>query len=425
MASVLPPPTPALGPKPTDEARRAEITRMRRRATALLVLAAVVFLVARVFESQYGWLGYVRAAAEASLVGGLADWFAVTALFRHPLGLPIPHTAIVRLQKDRIARILGDFVQNHFLTRDVVGARLRSLQLADRTASWLVQPENATRLARQAAVGAARAVDALPEDTVTQFIRDAAVRGLERAPVAPLLGRVLEAAATDNRHMALVDEAVRLVAAAVENNEELIREKINEESPRWIPGMVSGVVHKRVMQGIENFLTEVANDPVHPVRGRFDVAFRRMIEDLKHSPTMAEKADAVKAQLLEHPVADSAADALWDAIRRTTAKWEAAPEGAPDALVRAVIRVGEQLLANPSLKQEIDDFLVETIAGVVEQNRHEVALLIEDTVTRWDPDLAASRVELAVGRDLQYIRINGTLVGGLAGLLIYTFSRFL
>ena len=420
-----PPAASTLGPRPTDEARRAEIAVMRRRATGLLLLAAAVFVAARWFEAAHPWLGYVRATAEASLVGGLADWFAVTALFRHPLGIPIPHTAIVRLQKDRIARILGDFVQSHFLTREVVSARLRALDLADRAATWLARPEHAERLARQVALGAARAVDAVPADDVTRLLRDAAVQGLAKVPAAPLVARVLELVAADGRHLGLVDEAVKLVAVAVERNEALIREKIREESPRWMPGMVSSAVHDRVMAGIENFLREVAADPGHPVRQKFDLAFREMIERLRTSPETAEKAEAIKAQLLGHPMAEAAADAAWDAVRRTTARWEASPDGAPPAMVRAFTRVGEQLVRHAALKHELNDFLVDTIAGLIEQNRHEVAALIEHTVTRWDPDVAASRVELAVGRDLQYIRINGTLVGGLAGLAIHAFSRVL
>lgn len=423
--AVPAPATPStLGPRPTDDARRAEIAIMRRRATGLLLVAAAVFIAARWYEGAMPWLGYVRATAEASLVGGLADWFAVTALFRHPLGIPIPHTAIVRLQKDRIARILGDFVQSHFLTREVVSARLRALDLADRAATWLARPEHAERLARQVALGAARAVDAIPADDVTRLLRDATVEGLARVPAAPMVARVLELVATDGRHLGLVDEVVRLVATAVERNEAIIREKIREESPRWMPGMVSSAVHDRVMSGIENFLREVGEDADHPVRRQFDLAVREMIDKLRTSPETAEKAEAIKAQLLGHPMADAAADAAWAAVRRTTERWEATPEGAPPAMVRAFTRVGEQLVQNTALKHELNDFLVDTLAGLIEQNRHEVAALIEHTVTRWDPDVAANRVELAVGRDLQYIRINGTLVGGLAGLVIYTCSRF-
>lgn len=397
---------------------------MRRRATGLLVLAAAVFVAARWYEPTLPWLGFVRATAEASLVGGLADWFAVTALFRHPLGIPIPHTAIVRLQKDRIARILGDFVQNHFLTRDVVSARLRALDLADRAATWLAAPAQAERLAQQVARGAARAVDAIPPDAVTSVLRDATVQGLASVPAAPMVAKVLELVAADGRHLTLVDEAVKLVGAAVEANEALIRDKIREESPRWVPGMVSSVVHDRVMHGIERFLRDVAADPEHPVRQKFDVAFRDMIERLRTSPETAAKAETIKAQLLGAPMADAAASAAWGALRTMTDRWEASPDGAPPGMVRAFQRAGERLLENPALKHDLNEFLVETIASLVEQHRGEVAALIEHTVTQWDPDLAATRVELAVGRDLQYIRINGTLVGGLAGLGIYTLSRF-
>ena len=351
-----------LGPRPTDDARRADMARIRRRATGLLVLAGVVFVVARIFEPRWPWLGFVRATAEASLVGGLADWFAVTALFRQPLGLPIPHTAIVKRQKDRIARVLGTFVQNHFLTREVIEKRLRTLGLAHRIGEWLADPANSRRVTAQLTQGVAATVDNLP------------MQGWQSG---------------------LVDEGVKLVARAVESSEDAIsstlREQIKVGMPRWLPGLVHEAVHKRVMAGLERFLREVATDSAHPARARLEVALREALESFRHSAVVAEGE---------------------------------APDDTTAAIARVLESVGTHLVNDAEARVELENRIIETASSLVEEHGAEVATLIEHTVAGWDPELAAERIELAVGRDLQYIRLNGTLVGGLAGLLLYSISRF-
>jgi uncharacterized membrane-anchored protein YjiN (DUF445 family) len=352
-------PPSTLGPKPTDDARRADIARVRRYATSLLVVAAVVYVVAHLLEQRWWWMGFVRATAEASLVGGLADWFAVTALFRQPLGLPIPHTAIVKRQKDRIARILGNFVQNHFLTRDVIAQRLRALGLAQRIGEWLADEENSRRVAGQLTQGVARTV--------------------ERLPAAGWQG-------------GLVDEGVKLVTRAVESSEAAIastvREQIKTAMPRWTPGMVQEAIHKRVMGALERFLHDVSVDPSHPARARLEVALR---------------------------------DAL-DRFRESAQRDEPGEDGTPNAIGRLLTSLGTHLITDEAARRDLEERLTEMAASLVEEHGAEVASLIEHTVAGWDPDLAADRIELAVGRDLQYIRLNGTLVGGLAGLALYSVS---
>lgn len=353
-------PAGTLGPRPTDAQRRADIARIRRRATGLLVVAALVYVVAHLLEVRYWWMGYVRATAEASLVGGLADWFAVTALFRQPLGLPIPHTAIVKRQKDRIARVLGAFVQNHFLTRDVIAQRLRAVGLAARIGGWLADPENSRRVAGQLTQGVATAVDALPPE---------------------------------KWQGGLVDEGVKLVARAVESSEDAIastlREQIKASLPRLTPAIAIDAIHRRVMTALERFLAEVTANPSHPARARLEVALRDALERLRRS---AERPDE-------------------------------ATDGTPGTIARLLTSVGAHLVEDESARMELEGRITEMAAALVEEHGAEVAALIEHTVAGWDPDLAAERIELAVGRDLQYIRLNGTLVGGLAGLLLYSLSR--
>jgi uncharacterized membrane-anchored protein YjiN (DUF445 family) len=418
-------PTGTLLPR-DDAARRAELKVMKRVATGLLLLALIVFVVARWLEPQYPWLGFIRATAEASLVGGLADWFAVTALFRKPLGLPIPHTAIIQTQKDRIGQVLANFVQNHFLSRDVLTTKLRSMQLSERVARWLSDPEHSTSIARHLAVGVAQAVQTLPEADARDLIRESAMARLQALQLAPVLGNLLSAVATDDRHQSLLDEALRLVRDALETNREDLRQKIREESPWWIPGIIDDEFHRRILAAAHTLIEEVAADRQHPLRLKFDVAFRDFVDRLKHSPKVIARTEELKEDLLGHPMVEEFAATLWDRARRAAARFSSEGDGAAiQPLARGISALGDSLLDNDQRRAELDDFVTDFIAALVEQHRHEVGDLIAQTVRRWDPEVAAQRIELAVGRDLQFIRLNGTLVGGLAGLAIYTISVLL
>lgn len=419
--------TPPRTTTPIDAAeRRRQLETMRRRATGLLVLALAVYIAASLFEATHPWLGYVRATAEASMVGGLADWFAVTALFRHPLGIPIPHTAIVAKQKDRIGRVLGNFVQNHFLSRDIVTVELKSMRLSQRIARWLGEPANSARLARQLAAGVARTALALPDDQVRAIIQRSAVARIRKTPVAPMLSDVLTLVTADDRHQQLLNEAIGIIARTIEDNPDAIRDGIRSSSPWWVPGVVDQVVFKKILQSVTRLVDDIRNDPHHPLRRRFDDALTDFIDKLKHSPEVSAKAEALKEQMLGHPMVEDWAAALWDSARQAAERYRQNPEGAPpDALERGIIALGESLLANTALAAELDGFLTEAVATVMEQHRHEVAELITHTVSAWDPEVAVQRLELAVGSDLQYIRMNGTLVGGLVGLCIHAISAWL
>jgi uncharacterized membrane-anchored protein YjiN (DUF445 family) len=408
-----------------EAARRAQLVRMKRAATGLLVLALLVFLVARLFEPAYPWLGFVRATAEASLVGGLADWFAVTALFRRPLGLPIPHTAIIPTQKDRIGRVLGTFVEKHFLSREVLAAKLAGLHVSARAARWVARPENSARVAAQVAAAVAKTVAALPPGEVTALIRQSAMARLQAVRVAPILGNVLSVVAAEDRHRELLDEAIGLVARAVAENRELLRASFREGSPWWVPGVVDEALYQRIMAALDSVLRDVRADPEHPLRRRFDAAVHDFIERLKHAPEVIARAEALKRDVLDDATLDALSTALWERVRQAAARHGAAPDRASlEPLERGLATLGESLLANEPLLAELDGFLAAQLSAMLEDHRHEVGELIADTVRTWPPAMAAERLELAVGRDLQFIRLNGTLVGGLAGLVIYTFSLF-
>lgn len=407
--------------RPDDAVRQAQLDAMKRQATGLLALAAVAFVGASLYEGQFPWLGYVRATAEASLVGGLADWFAVTALFRHPLGLPIPHTAIVATRKERIGRILGTFVQNHFLSREVVATNLRAVRPAERAARWLVDPEHSRRVARQVAGGVAKTLETLPDEDVRALVQQVLSARLKATRVAPTLGKTLALVLADDRHHALLNEAVRLAAEAVRDNREVIRNKVRAESPWWVPGVVDDQIYQRIIVTVESLLRDIAARPDHPLRAAFDTALRDFVDRLQHAPDVIAKAEALKDEWLADPAIADLSARLWEATRRAIVTYATRADGAATGpLERGLSEFGAALIANDALLAELDDLVIDLAASVVERYRHEIGDLIAQTVAGWDPEATARRFELAVGRDLQFVRINGTLVGGLVGLLIYT-----
>ncbi|MBC7791079.1 MAG: DUF445 family protein [Anaerolineae bacterium] len=409
-----------------DPIKRAQLKTMQRRASGLLVLATIVFVIARLLEEAYPWLGYVRATAEASMVGGLADWFAVTALFRHPLGIPIPHTAIVAARKEQVGRALGRFVQQHFLSPAVLSQRLASLRITEQLARWLVNPENSRTVAQHAAKGLASAARVLRDEDVQELIDGVLVRRVRETHVAPLLGRVLSVMTAGDRHQELLNEAIKLLARAVDENQELIRERIERETPWWVPDMVDAKIHQKIVTALDRTLREIRDDPRHELRARFDAALHAFIEKLHTSSEVQERAEQIKEELLDAQSVRRFSSGMWEeaksAIIRRAESVEAHPPGAIESGIESL---GHTLLNDPALMAKVDGWIASIALALVERYHGEVSALISQTVDSWDPQVTSQRIELAVGKDLQYIRINGTLVGGLAGLLIYVVSKFM
>ena len=421
----LPVPQPAT---PADEAeRQRRLSQMKRNATGLLGLATVIFLFSVTLESTYPWLGFVRATAEAAMIGGLADWFAVTALFRHPMGIPIPHTAIIPARKDRVARTLGAFVQHNFLTRDVIEARLRGLHLGRRIATWVSEPANARMIARQTASALAAGAQVLRDEDVQTIIDHSVQERIRKTRVAPIAGRLLSVVTEDNRHQELLNEAIVLVARSVEQNRDIIRERVERESPWWVPNAVDEKIYKKIVASIERTLVEIRDDPQHPLRDRFDQALHAFIDRLEHSPETLARAEELKAELLNAESVRRFSASLWVDAKAALLRFaEQAPAemGEGSTMERALTTFGEAVLADPELSRKVDDVIVDVAVFLVDRYQSDIAGLITHTVQNWDADATSRRIELAIGRDLQFIRINGTLVGALAGLLIYTISRF-
>ena len=417
---------PRIPPVADAEAKRQRLDEMKRRATGLLVVMTVVFLVARLLETAHPWVGYVRATAEAAMVGGVADWFAITALFRYPLNIPIPHTAIIPQRKDRIGRSLGNFVQNNFLSHEVLGAKLRAAQLSRRGAEWLSSPEHGQAVARHA-VGALQSASAVVRDEdVHAFLDRSVIEPIRRRPIAPMLAKGLELLTVDDRHQQLLDRMIRGLGGLVAANAELIRERIREESPWWVPDFVDNRVHDKVVAAIDHTLREVAEDTDHPLRHQFDDLLLDWIVQLQESPAVRARAEAIKQQLLDSPTSRDLSATRGEELKRGIERQVDAPtDGAPGGLARALSALAQAALEDEALLVKIDGWIIEAVLRVVEQHRHEVGQLIAQTVSRWDPDETSRRIELQIGRDLQFIRINGTLVGGLVGLILYTMSRLL
>src|SRR5881296_4713288 len=352
--------------RPDDAERQARLDAMKRRATGLLAVALLVFVAASIYEAQFPWLGYVRATAEASLVGGLADWFAVTALFRHPLGLPIPHTAIVATRKERIGQILGNFVQNHFLSRDVIAANLRRVHPAERAAQWLADREHARQISRQFASGLVKTLDGLPPNELQDLVSQVVRNRVRTFRVAPALGKTLALALADNRQEELLNAAVRLAADAVRNNRDVIRERVREETPWWVPPVLDDKIYQKIIVAVERLLRDKAADSSHPLRAAFDEAIRDLIERLQHSPEVIARAEAMKEEWLADSTVADLSKRLWEAIRHAVISYATRADAAPPGpLERGLSEFGAALLANPGLLAEIDDFLVDLAANVV------------------------------------------------------------
>jgi uncharacterized membrane-anchored protein YjiN (DUF445 family) len=416
----------SLPPLPDEELKRQRLAEMKWWATGLLVFAFFVFVAASLLQAQYPWLGYVRATAEAAMVGAVADWFAVTALFRHPLGIPIPHTAIIPTRKARIGRSLGNFVQTNFLAASVISARIRGANVARRLADWLADPAHGDAVGKHVSAAVGGVVEVLRDEEVQEMIEESIFRRVRAMQVAPLTGKVLAVVTAENRHQELFDSAIRVVQRGVEENRDLIRERIGRETPWWVPSSVDEKIYLKVAGGIEKTLEEVAADPAHPMRERFNEAVAEFVERLTSSPEMIARGEAFKEELLAHPKVREYSAGIWGDIKASLLRGSADPESSFRRRVgQAATRFGAALQEDEELLAKMNGWAEQAVLYLVDQYRHEAAELIEHTVAAWDPEDTTRKIELQIGRDLQFIRINGTLVGGLVGLLIYTVSHAL
>ncbi|WP_246449861.1 DUF445 domain-containing protein [Novosphingopyxis iocasae] len=402
--------------------RLAAFRRMRRIATALLILMAGIFFVARALEPMHPAWGYVRAFAEAGMVGGLADWFAVTALFRHPLGLPIPHTAIIPRNKDRIGDTLAAFLRDNFLTPRVVARRLRRIDVAGAAGRFLRHPSSGEgRIRRGASRLIADVVGALDQERLGGMAKGAVRGQLEKMNVAPLLGQMLGAMIARKRHLPVISAGIRWAALTLDDNEHLIRNMVHEKANsimRWTG--LDETLANAIISGLQKLLIDMDADPEHPLRGRVEEGLARLADDLTHDPEMAAKVARMKAELLANPAVADWINGLWEQARRALLSAARDPDAAmAGKLGEMLSQFGQTLQEDPVLKRQINRFARRAITGVTSAYGDNIVRLVSDTVRGWEARTITERVETAVGRDLQYIRINGTLVGGLVGVTIH------
>jgi len=410
-----------------DEATRAtDLRRMKSFATGLLVLATLIFLAARWWEVNAGpvWIGYVRAAAEAGMVGALADWFAVTALFRHPLGLPIPHTAIIPTKKDVLGNSLGDFVGENFLSESVVRDKLGRVEVSSRVGGWLAQPENADRLTAELATAARGVVTVLKDEDVQDVIEQVLVRKLMERPIGPPLGTVLQGVLADGAHHRLVDLVCDRAYDWVTGNHDMVLRVVHDRAPGWSPRFVDDLIADKVFLEVQNFAWAVKTDPEHPLRKAIDTFLAEFAVDLQNDADTIERAERIKQNIVAHPDVQKFIGQAWGTVKGLILDAAADPSSALRTRVRdGLLSFGTRLNTDTELRGKIDGWLADAAGYVVRHYRGEITTLITDTIDRWDADETSRKVELQVGRDLQFIRINGTVVGSLAGLVIYTVGQ--
>jgi uncharacterized membrane-anchored protein YjiN (DUF445 family) len=407
-------------------ARQRDLRRMKAVATGFLLGATVIFFLARWWEVGGGppWIGYVRAMAEAGMVGALADWFAVTALFRRPLGLPIPHTAIIPSKKDALGANLGDFVGENFLSEEVVRDKLARVEVASRVGEWIGRQDNADRITAELATAARGVVTVLRDDAVQEVIEQVLVRKLMERAVGPPLGKVLQGVLEDGAHHRLVDLVCDRAYDWVSANHDTVLRIVRERAPVWSPRFVDDLIADRVFLEVQNFAWAVKTDPDHPMRKAVDRFLVEFAADLQNDPETIARAERIKHQIVGHPDVQKFIGQAWGTVKDLILDAAADPSSALRTRVRdGLVGLGVRLATDPELRAKIDGWLAAAATYVVRHYRREITTLITDTVERWDAEETSRKIELQVGRDLQFIRINGTVVGSLAGLVIYTVGQ--
>ncbi|WP_030209298.1 DUF445 domain-containing protein [Streptomyces sp. NRRL S-87] len=409
-----------------DEEKRRGVRRMKATATGLLLLVALVYALATWagHAGAGGWAGYVAAAAEAGMVGALADWFAVTALFRRPMGLPIPHTAIIPTKKDQLGVSLGEFVGENFLSADVVTARLHALGIGGRLGSWLAEPEHADRVTAELATALRGALTVLRDSDVQAVVGEAITRRAETAEIAPGVGKALERIVADGGHRRVVDLLCVRAHDWLVTHGDAVMDAVQGGAPGWTPRFVDRKVGERVYKELLRFVTEMRDMPEHPARGAVDRFLTDFAADLQSDTETRERVERLKSEILGRSEVQDVIASAWAAIRSMILSAAEDEHSELRLRVRAsLVSLGRRLATDGRLQAKLEGWIEGAVVYVVTNYRAEITSLITDTVAGWDAEHTSRKIEAHIGRDLQFIRINGTVVGAMAGLLIYAVSR--
>ncbi|WP_115685401.1 DUF445 domain-containing protein [Corynebacterium senegalense] len=423
--------TQAFGlPAPTNEAeRRATLRRHKVFVTSLLGVMAAIFLSCSWWQSHGAapaWVGYVRAAAEAGMVGGLADWFAVTALFRRPMGLPIPHTAIIPRKKDQVADALSEFVSENFLNAQTITEKVAAADVPRRVGQWLTVPGNAEAVSQRAGSFIQRAVAGIDPEEAERFIQSQVVSRAAEPEWGPPLGRALEGLIADGKVEPLVDDTIAWGRRKVGEMEDAVITMIDERMPRWAPRFAKELVGEKVYREMVDFMAEVDTDPEHEARRAIRRQISQFARDLQHDPAMIARVESVKADVLGSEALANLSGGIWQQVANSLADAAADPDSPLRRKITSLcLEWGGKLVEDPDVRAAAERNLERVTHFVAENGAGEIVGIISETIQRWDGEEASEKIELMVGKDLQFIRLNGTIVGALAGLAIYTVSQIL
>lgn len=420
----------SLAPVRFDADADAKLSALRRTklvAAAALALCVAVFALAKSFEHIHPWLGFVAAFAEAATIGGLADWYAVVALFRRPLGLPIPHTAIIPENQNRIADNLGRFIEVNFLAPEPVREKLAEVDFSALVADWLADTERAAGLSRFVVRLVPQTLAAIEQSGLRGFVTSRMLEQIEKVPLAPLAAELLSALTDDRRHQKLFDEFTKVIGRFLNDEKALatMREKIREELPSLFNLFrADAYLLKKIVASAGSLLDEVRADPDHPMRAEFDRFAQGFIEKLRTSKQYAKRAEKLKRDFLARPEVTGLAGEMWASLSQFIEQDAKAPNSVIRAhLANMFVEVGRHLAGDAQIRADMNQGFVVALASFVESQKAGVSTFIADQVKRWDLAQLTRLIEMNIGRDLQYIRFNGMIIGGLAGVLLYVAER--
>ncbi|MER8723039.1 DUF445 domain-containing protein [Mesorhizobium sp. M1027] len=409
------------------DAKLSALRRTKFVAAAALAFCVLVFAVAKSLESRHAWLGFVAAFAEAATIGGLADWYAVVALFRRPLGLPIPHTAIIPENQNRIADNLGRFIEVNFLAPEPVREKLAEVDFSALVADWLADPNRAADLSRFVGRLVPQTLVAVEQSGLRGFVTSRMLEQIEKVPLAPLAAELLSALTDDRRHQKLFDEFTKVVGRFLSDEQALatMREKIREELPSLFNLFrADAYLLKKIVASAGSLLDEVRADPHHPMRAEFDLFVETFVERLRTSKQYARRAEKLKRDFLARPELSALAGDMWDSLRLFIEQDAKAPNSMiRDHLATMFVEVGRHLADDAQIRADMNQGFIVALASFVESQKSGVSKFIADQVKRWDLAQLTRLIEMNIGKDLQYIRFNGMIIGGLAGLVLYIAER--
>ncbi|TPL97468.1 DUF445 domain-containing protein [Mesorhizobium sp. B2-3-10] len=422
----------SLAPVRFDADAGSKLSALRRTkfvATAALALCVVVFALAKSFQSSYPWLGFVAAFAEAATIGGLADWYAVVALFKRPLGLPIPHTAIIPENQDRIADNLGRFIEANFLAPEPVREKLAEVDFSALVADWLADAERAAGLSRFVVRLVPQTLAAVEQSGLRGFVTSRMLEQIEKVPLAPLAAELLSALTDDRRHQKLFDEFIKVIGRFLNDEQALatMRDKIREELPSLFNLFrADAYLLKKIVASAGSLLDEVRADPDHPMRAEFDRFAQSFVERLRTSKQYARRAEKMKRDFLARPEIRALAGDMWESLSLFIEQDAKAPNSLiREHLANMFVEVGRHLAGDAQIRADMNQGFVVALASFVESQKSGVSKFIADQVKRWDLAQLTRLIEMNIGRDLQYIRFNGMIIGGLAGIVLYTIELLL